>query len=72
MATTKRKTTRKKRRTSKKGSGKTVTLSGIRYTRVECKTTESAAQSEVKKWREKGYTARAIGKCVYKGRKRKK
>lgn len=74
MATKRRKTTRKKRRTSKKGSGmkKVITLSGIRYTHQGCKTTESAAQKEVEKLRANGYTARRKGKCVYKGRKRKK
>lgn len=76
MATkAKAKTKRKpaKRRTSKKvgGSG-TITLSGIRYTRESCHTTAGAAKKKAKDLREKGYTARVKGKCVYKGRKRKK
>ena len=67
---TKKATRRKKRKSSV--AGNSTTIGGIRFTKSSCHTTKSAANSKAKDIRDTGYTARVVGKCVYKGRKRKK
>lgn len=64
--------TKRKRTTAKSGVGaSTVKIGGINFSRFSCHTTKTAAKEKAESIRKSGFTARVVGKCVYKGRKRK-
>lgn len=61
---------RKKSTRRKSSAGKSknsIKIGGKTFVKVACR----GAKTEAKKLREKGYTARVIGGCVYKGPKSK-
>ena len=72
MATKTKAAPRRTRRKSSKVSGSTVTIGGLKFTKVSCHKTKTSAKSAAKKIRESGFTARVVGNCVVKGRKAKK
>lgn len=60
-----------RKRKSTTSSASSISLGGIKYKKVSCHTTVTAAKNKVKELRKAGYTAVERGKCVFKGRKRK-
>lgn len=71
MATKARRRTKRRRKSTVAGK-KSTTINGIKFTKVSCHQTKSAAKKKAKALREQGFTARVQDKCVLKGRKRKK
>ena len=71
MATTAKKRTKRRRKSSVAGS-KSTTIGGIKFTKVSCHATKAAAKKKAKAIRESGYTARVVDRCVMKGRRRRK
>lgn len=53
-------------------SKNTRKIGGKTFRKTSCHTSKSAATKKAKTLRNEGYTARVMGKCVYKGPKRKK
>lgn len=72
-AKAKRKTTkRKKRRTSSKVSGITMKVDGKTFKKEGCSDTKGGRKKVADALKAKGFTYRTVGKCVFRGPKRKK
>ncbi|MCB0707431.1 MAG: hypothetical protein KDC34_19075 [Saprospiraceae bacterium] len=59
------------RKKGSKSSSKTKKIGGITFSKVSCHKKKTDASKAAKNLRAKGYTARVIGGCVFKGRKSK-